>query len=132
MIKMYIDAACSIPPQRIGIGIVIYKDKQQQQLSIPLNKALNNHEAEYEAIYQGLCYLIEKELHHDIVLIYSDSKVVVTALNRKSAKNSWQQPYLDKILPLLNQLHHYYIEWFSDKENKMPDILAKRALTLRE
>ncbi|MBF0780685.1 MULTISPECIES: RNase H family protein [unclassified Granulicatella] len=126
MIKLYVDAASN--GKAIGIGYVLYKDKEQFPVSKGKKSRLNNHQAEFYAVCVALMDIKEQNLHEETLCLYSDSKVVVQALNRKSAKGEWQHPYLEQILPLLELYRLYFVEWFHQKDNQLPDQLAKRAL----
>lgn len=127
MIKVYIDASKNINSTKIGIGCVIYQNKEQQQLQFVENKNVDNHEAEYIALITVLKYLISEKLNKQTIFLYTDSKVVVTAVNRKSAKGEWQQKYISELVPLLEQFELLFVDWYSDKENKLAHQLAIRA-----
>lgn len=125
MIKLYVDAASN--GNAVGIGFVVYKDKAQYPISIKKEEKCDNHQAEFLAIIEALKWL-QTKAWLDTLVIYSDSKVVVQALQRKSAKGEWQQVYLKAILPLLEVYPLVLVEWFNQSENHLPDQLAKRAL----
>lgn len=130
MIKVYVDAAFA--NGNAGVGVVIYYDGKQEVYSRFLMNIEDNHHAEFQAIIIALDYLMDKFLHHNTIQLFTDSIIVVKAIERKSVKNDWQKPYLEKLLSRLNQFSLYFVEWFNDKDNAFPDKVAKRALLSRK
>lgn len=126
MIKVYVDAACQV--HRIGIGFVVYKGSKQYLHQQAIDIAVDNHQAEFLAMITVLEHIIDTYDKDELIFIYTDSQVVVTAIERQSAKGQWQQPYVAQINALMLQLSQCYVQWYSDKDNKMADTLAKRAL----
>lgn len=126
MIKVYVDASCN--QNAVGVGFVVYKDNQQFLHHKRIERQVDNHHAEFIAMITALEYIIATYDKDELIFIYSDSKVVVTAIERNSAKNEWQQQYVARMNALLERLSNYYVQWYSDKDNKMADTLAKRAL----
>lgn len=128
MIKVYVDAAVSKRQSKIGIGCVIYQNKTQQMLSLTKTVQVNNHEAEFIALIEILNELIAKKLTQETIFLYTDSQVVVQAINRKSAKGEWQQQYIKQLLPLIDQFNLLFVEWYSDKENQLAHQLAIQSI----
>lgn len=131
MIKVYVDASINLEKELVGIGFIIYQNKKQYPVRIVKNGYVNNHEAEYIAVIEALNYLIQHNLQQETIFLYSDSKVVVTAIQRKRAKKEWQQKYIAQLLPLLEQFQLLFVEWYSDKENKSAHQLAVSACFLK-
>lgn len=128
MFQIYTDAATKGSIGKTGVGIVILHNQQQIQLSIPLNNDYNNHQGEFIAQILALEYLYQNfKISDDLILINSDSKLVVHAISKRYVN--------DKYLSLYNQLIKYYldnsnifIKWIPESQNKGADNLAKQAL----
>lgn len=127
MIKIYVDSATDNKTSHIGVGGVIHKQGEQHLFACVVEEALTNHQAEFEAVYQVLKYVIQQEWESETIVLYSDSQVVVKALERQSSKHEWQQQYIDKIMPLIKQCALILFEWYNDRQNKAADLLAKKA-----
>lgn len=127
MIKIYVDSATDNKTQHIGVGGVIYRQGTQHTFTCVVEEMLTNHQAEFEAVYQILNYVIQQNWETETIVLYSDSQVVVKALDRQSSKHEWQQYYIDKIDPLIKQCTLIIFEWYNDKQNKVADLLAKKA-----
>lgn len=128
MLKLYTDAATKGNPGPSGIGFVLSSENIYQQIPIPLEKHYSNHEAEFIALVEGLKFIQEEYPKTSILQIYSDSKIVVSAVTKSHVKNSLFQPYLKQIQQLLSSYELYLIEWIPDSKNKGADNLARQAL----
>lgn len=126
MIKVYVDAAFS--NGNVGIGVVLYDGDKQHVYSQYITHVKDNHHAEFQAMIVALDYLIQSDLHHNTIQLFTDSMIVAKAIDRNSVKNEWQKPYLKALQQRLEQFTLYFVEWFSDKSNAFPDKVAKRAL----
>lgn len=131
MLKMYTDASTKNSFGPSGVGIVISGESIYEQLAIPLEQELSNHEAEFEAVIQGLTSLINKKWTNQTILIYTDSKIVVSAIEKKYVKNAGFADYLTRIQKLLASFDLYFIHWIPDAQNKGADHLARQALAKR-
>lgn len=128
MLTIHTDAATKGNPGPSGIGFVITGENHYQQIAIPLEGEYSNHEAEFIALIKGLTH-IRKELPNTSILkIYSDSKIVVSAVEKNYVKNKQFNAYLTEIKYLLAELDLYLIEWVPDAKNKGADNLARQAL----
>lgn len=128
MIKMYTDASTKNNPGPTGIGIVISTDHRYNQLSIPLENTISNHEAEFEALLKGLTYLIEYKLNNETLMMYTDSKLLASAINKNYVKKEVFKDYLSRIQEKLNHFPLFFIQWIPESHNKGADHLAKQAL----
>lgn len=131
MLRMYTDASTKNNPGPSGAGIVLIADGLHEQLAIPLIDELSNHEAEFEALKTGLTYLSEHYYTDQSLLIFSDSKIVVTAIERNYVKNQVFQAYLTSINQLLRLFPSFMIQWIPESQNKEADHLARQALNKR-
>lgn len=131
MIKLYTDASTKNNPGLSGVGIVILTENRYEQLSIPLEKEMSNHEAEFEALIQGLDFLIDHLLIHETLMMYTDSKILASAIKKNYVKNNVFQGYLTRIQEKLNHFPLFFIHWIPESQNKGADNLARQALQKR-
>lgn len=78
-IKLYTDGACSGNPGPGGYGIVLLYKQHRKELSQGYKKTTNNR-MELLAVIIGIESIKQKEIP---IIIYSDSKYVVDAINLK-------------------------------------------------
>lgn len=128
MIKMYTDASTKNDPGPSGVGIIISTENRYHQLSFPLEKNLSNHEAEFEALLRGLTYLIDHQLNHETLMMYTDSKLLASAIKKEYVKKDTFKSYLILIQEKLNEFPLFFIHWIPESHNKGADHLAKQAL----
>ncbi|MFD1428746.1 ribonuclease HI family protein [Lacticaseibacillus mingshuiensis] len=112
MIKLYTDAATKGNPGPSGIGILIITDGDQLQKHRALPE-MSNHQAEFEAAIAGFSALTAAGLS-GLVSYYSDSKIVIDAINKAYAKH-----YGAEIARLLDAMAPFtvFAQWVPDKEN---------------
>jgi ribonuclease HI len=132
MLKLYTDAAVKGNPGLAGVGIVVAGDGIYEQLAIPLQGEWNNHDAEWEALYLGLQWLIEHNYTDRLLSIYTDSKIVANSIQKKYAKKESYKIFLNRISRCLEEFTYSEIAWLPEKENKGADNLAKQALRKAE
>lgn len=132
MLKLYTDAAVKGNPGLAGAGIIIVGDGIHEQIAIPLSGKWDNHEAEWQALYLGLDWLIEHNKKNQLLTAYTDSKLVAQAIQKKYVKQERFQQYLSPILTMLDSFPFAEVSWVSEKENKGADNLAKQALRKTE
>ena len=115
MLEVYIDGASAGNPGPSGIGIFIKGEGHHVKISEPIGQT-NNHQAEFIALVRGL-----EEAHKtgtSIVSMRSDSKIVVSSIDKAYVKNEEFKPYLEKALELIEKFELFFIKWIPDKENK--------------
>ncbi|AZP92786.1 ribonuclease HI family protein [Enterococcus mundtii] len=127
MLKVYIDASTKGNPGPSGGGILIVADQQQEQLSIPLSFG-SNHQAEFEVFLKTLEILKNRQKAEEIILCYSDSKVLVSTIDKNHTSNKDFLPYLEKIQSLLKDFSMLILQWVPESKNKGADNLARQAL----
>ncbi|KRK34305.1 ribonuclease HI family protein [Loigolactobacillus bifermentans] len=125
MLYLATDAATKGNPGPSGAGIVIHGDAHYLQLYTPLPVS-TNHEAEFAAVQFGFETLIARGWTTQTVCLQSDSRIVITSLEKGYAKH--YQPQVDRILALEAQLPLVLHEWRSDHANRKPHELAQTAL----
>ncbi|WP_347081886.1 ribonuclease HI family protein [Enterococcus mundtii] len=127
MLKVYIDASTKGNPGPSGGGILIVADQQQEQLSIPLSFG-SNHQAEFEVFLKTLEILKNRQMTEEIILCYSDSKVLVSTIDKNHTNNKDFFPYFEKIQSLLKDFSLLILQWVPESKNKGADNLARQAL----
>ena len=128
--KLYFDGACEPNPGEMGIGVVIYNDKNEKILELSEKCGFGtNIKAEYRAIIRGL---------EELSKIYSKDLVVTGDLELaiKQLRNEWKVKQ-DDIISLFNKVkalekrfESVTYEWNRREENKEADLLSARALGL--
>lgn len=130
MIEVYTDGASMGNPGISGAGIYIKSNNQTFEYSIPLGH-MTNHEAEFHAVIHAL-KTCKKQFPDKILSFRTDSKVVVSLIEKNFTKNKTFQPLLEQIRAELDQLPLFFIKWIPSKDNTHADRLAKEALQLQQ
>ncbi|WP_419881148.1 reverse transcriptase-like protein [Peribacillus sp. B-H-3] len=127
MIEVYIDGASAGNPGPSGAGIFINNNGTIERHSIPLGE-MENHEAEYHALIEGLKICCSKGFR--TVSFRTDSQLINSAMEKEFAKNKRYAPLLEEALKLSRELDLFFIKWIPSIENKSADELARRAIRL--
>ena len=125
MLEVYIDAASAGNPGPSGIGVYIKGEGHQIKLSEYIGET-NNHTAEFQALVRGLEEAIK--LGSNLVSMRSDSKIVVTSVEKAYVKSDDFKPFLDRALQLIEEIDLFFIKWIPDNQNKAADALAREAI----
>ena len=128
MIRVRTDAAVNGNPGKVGIGIEILYQKQQFLIKENSDQLMDNHQAELWAIYRALLILQEKEWHHEVIFLNSDSKFAIMAIEKNYTKQIAYQDILKKVQEELQFFPQLFLEWIPEKENRGADQLARQAL----
>lgn len=128
MIRIYTDAAVKGNPGPVGIGIVIVRNNEQTQHSFPFDEQLNNHQAEFQAVIQGMKWLIKNDWTDELTFCYTDSQIVAQSVQKEYAKDIYFQNSIHDILSLMKHFPYFSVEWIPESENKGADNLARQAL----
>lgn len=125
MLEVYIDGASSGNPGPSGIGIFIKGEGHLIQISEYIGET-NNHIAEFKALIRGLEEAFK--LKTSLVSVRSDSKIVVSSMEKQYVKSEEYKPLLEKALQLSNEFDLFFIKWIPDNQNKAADTLARYAI----
>ena len=128
MIRVRTDAAVNGNPGKVGIGIEILYEKQQFLFKENAYQLMDNHQAELWAIYRALIILQEKDWHHEVVFLNSDSKFAMMAIEKNYTKQVAYQEILKKVQEERKKIPQLFLEWIPEKENRGADQLARQAL----
>ena len=128
MIRVRTDAAVNGNPGKVGIGIEILYEKQQFLFKENSEQLMDNHQAELWAIYRALIILQEKEWHHEVVFLNSDSKFAMMAIEKNYTKQVAYQEILKKVQEERKKIPQLFLEWIPEKDNRGADQLARQAL----
>lgn len=128
MIKMYVDGSANPKRQISGIGVLIIDGSKQTQLHHKLDRYHDNHEVELIALQYGLNYLLDEGKQNEIIFCYSDSKMLIDAIEKKYSRKEEHVFHLDEILTTLDQFSQIYLKWIPEKENRGADNLARIAI----
>ncbi|HGF7655492.1 TPA: ribonuclease HI family protein, partial [Enterococcus faecium] len=100
---------------------------KQEQLSIPLSIG-TNHQAEFEVFLKTLEFLKKNDLQNETIFCFSDSKTLVSTVDKNATKNELFLPYLQRIQELLSEFSLLILQWLPENKNKGADNLARQAL----
>ncbi|UDM32723.1 ribonuclease HI family protein [Lentilactobacillus laojiaonis] len=126
MIKLYTDAAVNKNFKTSSAGIIIIKNKQQYQFKFKLN-TLDNHLAEFEAAILGFKTLINNfDTNNEIIMFFTDSKIIKDSLNKQYAKH--YQPQVDELIKLNRSFNTVITNWIPEKLNQGAHNLAIQGL----
>ena len=128
MVRVRTDAAVNGNPGKVGIGIEILHQKQQFLFKENSDQLMDNHQAELWAIYRALLILQEKEWHHEVIFLNSDSKFAMMAIEKNYTKQVAYQEILKKVQEERKKIPRLFLEWIPEKENRGADQLARQAL----
>ena len=128
MIRVKTDAAVNGNPGKVGIGIEILYKKQQFLFKENSELLMDNHQAELWAIYRALIILQEKQWHHELIFLNSDSKFAMMAIEKNYTKQVAYQEILKKVQGELQFFPQLFLEWIPEKDNRGADQLARQAL----
>ncbi|MDV4499464.1 ribonuclease HI family protein, partial [Enterococcus faecium] len=113
MLKVYIDASTKGNPGPSGGGILIVYQGKQEQLSIPLSIG-TNHQAEFEVFLKTLEFLKKNDLQNETIFCFSDSKTLVSTVDKNATKNELFLPYLQRIQELLSEFSLLILQWLPE------------------
>ena len=128
MIRVRTDAAVNGNPGKVGIGIEILHQKQQFLFKENSDQLMDNHQAELWAIYRALLILQEKEWHHEVIFLNSDSKFAMMAIEKNYTKKEANRIVLKEIQNKLKDFSQLFVKWIPESENRGADQLARQAL----
>lgn len=125
MIKLYSDAATKGNPGPTGLGWLIVVNGQQfpGQSGIP---TADNHQGEFAAATAAFTALTDQFGSDQVVLYYTDSRLVADAIGKGFAKH--YQPELARLLALIDQFPTVVTRWVPEKDNRGAHNLANQAL----
>lgn len=127
MIKAFIDASTKGNPGPSGGGIVLLTSQEQKQYHFPL-PTLTNHQAEFEVFLHLLDMLMENNQNEKTIMVYSDSKVLVSTVDKNYTRNLDFKDYLSTIQRKLPHFPLLILQWIPEKQNKGADNLARQGL----
>lgn len=128
MVKIYTDAAFD-PNKKMATIVTLYHQSNQRfQFSEFVPHIEDNHQAEFKAMILCLEKLIQQQLQDQLCQIYSDSKIVISSIEKEYVKDERYQPYLNKILSLKENFSLIFFNWIPEKQNLAADQLAKSVL----
>ena len=125
MIKIYTDAATKNNPGPTGLGALIVAEHRQIQLTDHVAEA-SNHTGEFLAAQMGFEYLVKNFSHDELVLFFTDSRLLSDAVGKNYSKH-----YAD-LLKVLNKLMQPFVtvvtQWIPEAQNHGAHHLANQAL----
>ncbi|MET3575188.1 reverse transcriptase-like protein [Bhargavaea ullalensis] len=125
MLEVFIDGASAGNPGKSGIGIFIRGEGHQDKLS-EFAGVVDNHTAEFTAFLRGVEEAAKRTT--GLVSIRSDSKAVVSAVEKRYAKNPVHRDILERALAIADSFEFFFIKWIPDEENRAADALAREGI----
>lgn len=114
MIKLYTDAGLNTNLNLGVVAFVIRRDENTYKEAIHQDNT-DNHYLEFLALKLALQKIINEHWNNEIVLIHSDSQIVIDSIDKNYSKH--YQPILDDILEQLKQFPTYFAKHIADKDN---------------
>lgn len=128
MVKIYTDAAFDPSTKQAAAVVHFYHEQQLFQYHLNLEKVMDNHEAEFQAMILALEKLIALQLNSGLCQIFSDSKIVIQSIEKRYVKDIIYRQHLERILELNAQFELQFFQWIPEKENLAADQYAKSIL----
>ncbi|MEG0381402.1 MAG: reverse transcriptase-like protein, partial [Kurthia sp.] len=119
MLEVYVDGASAGNPGPSGIGIFIKGEGHTIKISEPIG-VMDNHMAEFHATIRSLQEA--QKLGSSFVSLRSDSKIVVSSIEKRYAKH--YDELLQQILDLADSFDLFFVKWIPDEQNRAADSLA--------
>lgn len=125
---MYIDGASRNNPGPAGVGIYIIKDdKPVEKLGFFIGTKTNN-QAEYLALLIGVLFLKNHLLGDDLILITSDSELLVKQIKGVYRVKDSELKHLFSVAKKLLEGISYDIGHVLREDNKVADALANKGI----
>ena len=125
MIKIYTDAATKNNPGPTGLGALIIANHQQIQLKDHVEIA-SNHTGEFLAAQMGFRYLVNHFSHNEVVLFYTDSRLLSDAVCKNYSKHYAE--HLTELNQLMQSFTTVITQWIPEAQNHGAHHLANQAL----
>lgn len=125
MLEVFIDGASAGNPGPSGIGIFIKGEGHVIKISEPIGLS-DNHHAEFIALLRALKEI--QPLHPQLVSLKSDSKIVLSSIEKRYVKKESFQRLLDESLQIIDTFPLFFTKWISDRDNRAADVLARQAI----
>lgn len=125
MLEVYVDGAAAGNPGPAGIGVFIRGEGHEVRISESIGE-LDNHTAEFHAFLRGVTEA--SKLSSGMISVRSDSKAVVSAVEKRYAKNPVHMDMLDQALRIADGFDFFFIKWIPDSQNRAADTLARAAI----
>jgi len=125
MIKLYTDAGLNT---NLNLGVISYVIRDNKDIyKEALHKNINdNHYLEFLALKIALEKIISIHLNNEIILIHSDSQIVIDSLDKRYSKH--YQAILDDILNLLDEFPSFFAKHIADKDNREAHALVHQKM----
>lgn len=107
---------------------MLVENAVQQQISFMVEPVIDNHYTEFLAMYHLLEILKTKGKKDDVIICHSDSRALVSAVEKNHVKKPIYRELLFDICQKLEDYPNFYLLWIPEKENLGADNLAKQAL----
>ena len=127
MIEINMDAAFKPDTKEGGIGITI-KSEPPTHLKLYIEHVWDNHQLEFMAMRQSLKYIVDQGWQNHVLVLRSDSKIVVQSIDKAYVKDALYHPILTEILELMEHISLVFVKWIPEKQNRGADQLARQAL----
>lgn len=125
MIKLYTDAATKNNPGPTGLGALILVNHHQIQLTDHAQQ-VSNHTGEFLAALMGFQYLVKHYSADEVVMFYTDSRLLSDAVGKNYSKHYAAQ--LRDLTMLMDHFATVVTQWIPEAKNHGAHHLANQAL----
>jgi len=128
--KLYFDGACEPNPGEMGVGVVVYNEKNEKIMELSEKCGSGtNIKAEYQAIIRGLEEL--SKVYTNDLLVKGDLELAIKQLNNELKVKQYDIiPLYNKVKELEKRFNSVEYEWNKREENKEADLLSAKSLGL--
>lgn len=130
--NIYIDAAFHPKVKDASIVAVIKEENATLIVGQYIDNLEDNHVAEFKALQLVLWWLVDQKKQNDLIVIHSDSQLVVDSVMKQHVKDPRYDRIFEEICGLIDQFSLLFVKWISEKENRQADQLAKQVLRKRQ
>ena len=129
--KGFFDGASAGNPGHIGIGFVVFSEKNTKVFSESKYIGIGtNNEAEYQALIGLLKFAVENGIKN--LAVYGDSKLVINQMNKEWAVRAVNlQKFFQEAQELLSNFDEVSFQWVPRNKNNQADELAKNGITMK-
>lgn len=127
MIKVYTDGGSRGNPGKAASAFVVYKENDEIYSESKYIGITTNNQAEYQALYFALKYLVSQGIFE--AKIFSDSELMVKQIHKLyKVKDSGIQKIYNEVVGEISKFKNFEISHIKREFNKVADSLVNKCL----